>query len=393
MTMDHDARASVLRGLGATDGETEELLRYNENVFAADPPPELPLDDEPFVEAWSGYAAEARRDGALPALRRRLVQLRFPVAAGVSATEEYQAATRRGELPEGGEGTVLERPEALRVFLHPTPAGRVPVVQAGCRPDFITLLRALARRNEPEPVPASVGACTLGGFVNWDRVRRLRERFDAGTLHADGAESWDEAFAWVRERKEMYQDRLVLLAPGGYSGVPAAELGLEPGAWERMSLHLRLEHECAHYLTRRVLGSMKNALLDELLADYAGLSAAAGRFRADWLLRFLGVEAGDAYRPGGRLENYRGKPPLSDGAFAVLCALVRRAARTLEAVDGRLPAWARTPAGRARVVLAIAGVGVEGLASEAGEWLLHARVAALRGRVHAEAAAPRERAG
>lgn len=375
MSVHDDSRAAVLHSFGATDGETEELLRYGENVFAAEHAA-LPLADEPFVEAWEEYAADARRRGALPALRERLVQLRFPVAAGVSATEAYQAATRRGDLPPGGTGIVLEEPAALRVFLHPTPAGRVGVVVTGCRADFVTLLRALARRNEPDPVPESMGACTLGGFVNWDRVHRLRARFEAGVLDAGGARTWDEAFAWVRARKELYQDRFILLSPGPYSGVAAAELGLEGTAWESMSLELRLEHECVHYLTRRVLGSMRNALLDELLADYAGLSAAAGRFRADWLLRCMGLEDPRGYRPGGRLENYRGTPPLSDGAFAVLGAMVRRAARTLEDMDRRLPPAARTRSGRAEVVLALAGLSLEALASDAGEPLLRARLAA-----------------
>ena len=101
--------------------------------------------------------------------------------------------------------------------------------------------------------------------------------------------------------------------------------------WLNASLVIRREHECAHYFTRRVLGSMRNSLLDELIADYVGVVAASGRYHAAWFLRFLGLEEFPAFRPDGRLQRYRGDPPLSDGAFAVLRSVAKRAAERLEA--------------------------------------------------------------
>lgn len=361
-------RARVLRDLGAGPAEVEELLAYNRNRFRleGDAVPPLPLADEPFVEAWEGYTAEAGERGVFAVLRERLVQLRFPVAAGVSTSAAYGAATRRGVLPPAdAPGTVLERPGELRLRLHPTPAGRVPVLVAEHRPDFETLVRALARRNEPEAIPPSQGACVVGGLVNWDRVARLRERFERGELDADGAADWSAAFAWVRERRELYQDRVVLLSTGPYSGVPAAEMGMDGGEWRRTSLAIRLEHECAHYFTRRVLGSMQNALLDELIADYAGIAAAAGRFRADWFLRFLGLEGAEGFREGRRLANYRGRPPLSDGAFAVLQRLVRRVAVVVERVDAEGEGGGGAEH-RTRMMLALARLCPEELVGEEG---------------------------
>jgi hypothetical protein len=363
-----DVRERVLRGFGAGDAEVAELLAYNENAFrleGAPGPDDFPLPDEPFVEAWAGYAADAERRGVLPVLREHLVQLRFPVRAGISATEAYGAATRRGVLPDCDVdgGLVLEVPDELRLFLHPTPAGRVPVLVAGSRADFVALLRGLARRNEPDPVPASMGATAIGGYVNWGRVAELRRRFDAGELDAGGAADWSAAFRWVRERRELYQDRFVLLAPGGYSGVAAADLGLSGEEWLDMSLAIRLEHECAHFFTRRVLGSMRNALHDELIADYAGIVGAAGHFRADWFLRFMGLEHTSAYRPGGRLESYRGTPPLSDSAFAVLQALVRSAAPKLEQTDRKLRSGPKHELSLPAMLLALASFTLEDLAA------------------------------
>lgn len=357
-----DVRARVLRDLGASESEVDELLRYNQNLFRVpDPLPTFPLPDEPFVEAWEEYVREAAARGVFPVLRDALVQLRFPVAPGISETEAYQAAIRRGILPpDDAPGLALEAPERLRLFLHPTAAGRLPVLVAGARADFVALVRALARKGEPEPVPDSMGALVVGGYVNWGRVARLRAAWEAGDVDLGEMTEW--SLGAIRDRKELYQDRFVVLSDGPYSGVPSSDMGMPDDEWRRLSLTIRLEHECAHYFTRRVLGSMRNALHDELIADYCGISAAVGRFRADWFLRFLGLEDETAYRPGGRLEIYRGTPPLSDGAFAILQRLVRRAAAHLEATDAALGPEFRTTEGRARVVLALAGLPLEELA-------------------------------
>jgi len=78
---------------------------------------------------------------------------------------------------------------------------------------------------------------------------------------------------------------------------------------------------------------MRNNVLEELIADYSGIVAATGYYRADWFLRFLGLESFPHYREGGRLQNYRGQPQLSDGAFQILQALVSAAAENLECFD------------------------------------------------------------
>jgi hypothetical protein len=354
-----EARAAVLRALGAGRGEEAELLAYNRSHFDVPPSVQLPLPDEPCVGAWAGYAREARTRGVLPVLREHLVQLRFPIQAGISETPTYQEAIRRGVFAEDGGTLHLDDPDGLRLTIHPTPAGAIPVLVAPHRADFESLVRAVTRRNEPAPLPASMGACMVAGFNNWGRVAELRRRWEAGEVDAGGADNWAAAFAVLRERRELYQDRFILLSTGPYSGVPAERMGMSDEAWREASLVIRREHECAHYLTRRVLGSMRNNLLDELMADYAGIVAAAGRYRADWFLRFMGLEDDGRCRESGRLWNYRGDPALSDGAFAVLQRLVRAVAARLEAVDSTLDPALRDSTGRARMVLALASLTLE----------------------------------
>jgi hypothetical protein len=359
---DREARRAVWRAHGATAEEADELLAYAASPLDdVLPARSYPLPDPPHVAAWERYADEARAEGAFATLRRVLVQLRFPVRAGTSEAAAYQAATRRGVLPaDDQEGVALVRPDGLRVFLHATPAGRVPVLLAEAREDFETLVQALTRRNEPEPVPAAMGACMIAGYNNWERVRELRRAWEDEHAFAGEAE-WQEAFRALIPQKALYQDRFILLSAGPYSSTPAAAVGMEEAAWRAASVTLRLEHECTHYFMRQAFDSMRKSLLDELVADYMGLVEAFGAFRADRFLLFMGLESYPAYRAGGRLENYRGAPPLSDGAFRVLPRVVKRAADTLDRLD---PSGGRrfSPADKARVITALTRTGLEGLA-------------------------------
>ncbi len=358
----------VLRAHGATDDTVTELLAYTRGRFQL---PEragelvYPLEDEPSVEPWERYAREAEREGTFESLRKRLVQLRFPIRRGISDAPAYRDATRRGRLQEGaeeGEGLRLHAPGELRLFIHPTPAGRIPVLVAGDRSDFESLLQALTCRNEPEPIPPSVGAMMVAGYNNWDRIREQRHRWQ---LEHPGGD-WNAAFRELIPHKELYQDRFVVLSRGPYSGTAAALLGFTEAEWLARSLTLRLDHECAHYFTKRVFGSMRNSLHDELIADYLGIVAAAGGFRADWFLRFLGLEDFPRCRPDGRLANYRGDPPLSEPAFRVLQALVKSAAEHLEAADFSRACGSWGMEERARALWALAMSSLEEMAAEDG---------------------------
>ncbi|MEW6357123.1 MAG: hypothetical protein AB1696_12410 [Planctomycetota bacterium] len=337
-------RSKVIASYCRDKSVIEELLAYNRNVFDHSNvafPLDLPLPDEAFIQVWEEYAADAERQGVFNALKIRLVQLRFPIRKGISKTENYRAATRQGDptnaMPEA-TGLALHRPDRLQLVIHQSLCGRVPLLIAGDRRDFVSLVHALTCRNEPEPVPDSQGASTVSGFNNWDRVRRLRQKWEKENPADRSDEAWQFAFQWeIIPNKDLYQDRFILLSDGPYSAVPAKEMGLADEEWRRLSLLIRRGHECLHYLTKRLFKSMQNHLLDEIIADYMGIVGAVGDYRADWFLRFVGLDRFPKYRPGGRLENYRGDPPLSDAAFAVLQALVSDAARNLEEFDRRHP--------------------------------------------------------
>lgn len=353
-------RRRVLETLGATPEVVAELLRYNENVFAKAADATIPEGDEPHVEIWREYVAAAGGEGTIETLSRHLVQLSFPVREGMSATDVYRAATRRGEWPEQRHGPSFVDSGSISLEIHPTPAGAVPIITAGNRADFDTLVRVLSARNEPVPVPASMGACIVTGFNNWDRIRRLREAWRDDNQDATD-EDWSAEFRRITPRKELYQDRFIILSSGNYSDVGAGETPWDEDRWRVISLAIRKEHEATHYFTYRVLGAMRNNLIDEIMADYAGLVGALGRYDEALALRFMGLEDYPRYRDGGRLENYPGNPPLSRAAVPLLRDLVHRAARNLAAFDRRLPEE-RSAELMSRAILAIAALTMEQLA-------------------------------
>jgi hypothetical protein len=322
-----DHRVATLRAAGASGAVVDELLAYGTSLAAASKRAGAPIPDgdEPHVAVWREYADEAASRGAIEALRPRFAQLSCPIEAGISQTPEYRAATRQGrfeDLVGLGRRLALAEPDGIVLTLEPTMAGQVPILVAGVRADFEALVRALTARNEPEAIPASAGACLVSGLINWDRVARYRAAWEASDA-AKGAD-WSAEFKRMAADKAAYQDRLILLSRGPYSNIDTDEAD-----WLERSLVIRREHECAHYFTWRVFGTIRTHVFDELLADFVGLVRAYGRYPGALARRFLGIDA-DGRRLGGRLDNYRGSPPVSDPAFDVLAVLAARATATLE---------------------------------------------------------------
>ena len=366
MGQSHEVRSHLLTAFGAAGPVIEELLLYSDTGHCQGERIDstcLPLSAEPHVATWRAYAAEAATKGAWEVLRTRLPQLQFPVCAGISQTDVYRAATRRGVSLDAARGSVrleLRSPDRLRLWIHDCHAGPTPVLCTDDRADFVVLVQALSCRNEPESVPASMGACIVSGFNNWDRIRQYHDQWLRET---SAPRKWDAEFRNLIPLKELYQDRFLILVEGSYSNVSAEALGLPADEWQRLSLAIRLAHECTHYLTLRLFGSMRTHASDEVIADYVGIATACGHYRADWFLRFVGLEDFPNYRLGGRLENYRGRPPLSDAAFLVLQKLVHAAAMNLERFDHRYFSGSCAELDRGSIVPTLFQMTLEELAS------------------------------
>jgi uncharacterized protein DUF7005 len=359
-----ERRRDVLRSLSGDGDAVAEVLRYCDNPFRSlqQPAPVFPLPPEPHVADWRGYIAAAGSH-AFAYLQERLPQLSIPVREGISRTAAYVDATLRGK-PVGAEdfgGALrLERPEEVRLTIHEHPAGALPVIVVAHRDDFETLVRALAWRGEPRPISPSVNAQIVTGFNNWDRMNRHRAAWTASVDPAMAERVWPAEMARVATSEPWrFRDRLVITCVRPYSGVTAAQLGLDMSEdeWLERSTRLRVEHEFTHYATERVFGVMSLNLLDETLADFMGTTYALDVFRAAWYLRFLGLEAWPEVRTDGRIGTYAAE--LSPAAFRLLCALVVRAASGLE----DLGSCFYDRRARGRFLLALASLTLELLAS------------------------------
>lgn len=311
-------REAFWRSLGAGEGTTAELLALCRPL----PPPVAnpPLPDEPQVSFYRSLPP--RSEALFQHLAEAFPQLLFLPSPGLRETQAWVAAVRQGAPNPGQRPPPLRAPEGLALRLLPTPAGTLPALVTSCREDFVRLVQLLAHRGEPTPVPESMGALLLQGINNWQRFRALRREWEG---NAEPRPTWDEAWAGLGQRKELYQDRLVLACSGPYSGIVAD--GVEESQWLALSLAIRLAHEATHYLTLRVFGTLGHTVAEEIVADWVGLTTAGGEYPVDLAKRFLGVERAPAFRPGGRLANYRGNPPVTEEAFAFL---VRAAALAVE---------------------------------------------------------------
>ncbi|MCL1983421.1 MAG: hypothetical protein FWG53_10115 [Clostridiales bacterium] len=285
------------------------MNRLDENRFI-----ELPIEENPkeeiFAQDWEVLISH--HDG-LPwqLLREMCVELDFPVGKGQSENPELLMALKRGIRPSpASEPWTPADPEKILVYLHPTPLGRIPVIECGSDQDFIHLQRCLVYRCEPLPVPDSRGATIIKNYNNWARIGMHRRNAAVDVLKCPA----------------LYRDYILLLSHRYYSGVAPESFGLDSGEWRQKSLVLRREHEVAHYMTQRYYHSSKNEIHDELIADFMGLTAAFGDYDPVKFITFLGLENYPKYRMGGRLEIYL---PTDDDIFNDLCKTLLQAAQNV----------------------------------------------------------------
>lgn len=229
-------------------------------------------------------------------LSRRYPQLLLPIGKGIRDSEEYQNAVLRGK-PITGMPEFSYSP-LDRLSLEQTPAGAVEVLYLADRNDFEHALRALAYRCEAVAILPSVGASTVGGLINWEKIRSHQQEYLAG-----GGKNWSEEFRRFTAERRNYQDTLILLSGGEYSAVSAEELNLEGEAWRAKSLCIRKYHELSHFVCRMLFPEDIDTIRDEILADLIGIVAAFQHYDPALARRFLGIQT-DGVRADGRLRHY-----------------------------------------------------------------------------------------
>jgi hypothetical protein len=154
-------------------------------------PLRFPFPDDPCVATWHGYRVLANGGPVWSVLQQRLPQLRFAAGPDVSDSAAYRAVTRRGALAEAPalgapDGLYLSHSDLLRLSIHRTSAGRIPVLEPHGRADFEALLRTFLHKSTPIPIVRSLARggerprCLAGVFQG---LRRARQAQLPGSFH------------------------------------------------------------------------------------------------------------------------------------------------------------------------------------------------------------------
>ena len=226
----------------------------------------------------------------------RYPQLVLEPSDNLVETEEYKNIVRRGILDDDIENPFQGDLSDKRMILK-TPVGDKEVFHLANRSDFERFVQIVCWRSA-KPVPASMGAVTAFGVINWRRIQKHKEEY-----LASGGTDWGEEFKKFTQKADNYKDNIVVVARGFYSGLNAVQAGFSDAEWEEISLKIRIYHELTHVISRTLFPDNKDVFRDEVLADCIGLISATGSYDHILAKKLLGIE-GNSYRHGARLENY-----------------------------------------------------------------------------------------
>lgn len=224
----------------------------------------------------------------------------------------------------------LEDTKNISLELHQSIAGKIPVLTIPNKEDFVKILQSLIHKNNPLPIPASMGAVLLNGLNNSKRFNIIKKNWLQNNPFGD----WNTEFTNnIMPNKSLYKDKLVILSTKPYSNVPASQLGLEEDLWISYSISIRKEHELTHLYTLKKYGQATNNLHDELIADYIGIIKTIWNYNKVWMLNFMGLENYPHYREGARLENYVKESKLSPDDFKQLITIIKNAIENIAIFD------------------------------------------------------------
>lgn len=222
------------------------------------------------------------REHPIIILKKRFPQLMLPIKSEISKSDLYKKVVYEGQpVPSDKVDFMYTLSDQDKLSEEHFTCGDITILFLNERKDFISVVQKIAYRCEPITIPKSMGAITINGLNNWEKVKKHKNITDNNT----------------------YKDSLVILSKGFYSGLDASFTPYTQSEWMNISLFIRKYHELTHYLCRKKYFLLKNALLDEIFADCMGIVMAIGRYDDFLAMQFLGIEK-ETYKYGMRLENY-----------------------------------------------------------------------------------------
>lgn len=252
---------------------------------------------------------------------------RFPqlyIAPGEDAQTLHRLAAGRGIVPTGAQLDHFSTTSQDELRQVETPAGPIEVVFLKNRDDFETLLQIIGHKSQPVPIARTVGAITYRGLADWRKVAAAREEY-----LASGGDDWTGEFARLAGTPGAFRSEIIIISDGPYSNIPANETEYSSERWMDISREVRLSHECAHVVCRRLLPEDILPVWDEVTADVVGLICATGKYDAALAMRFLGISKQGFAQ--GRLTEY-----LNEGQLSHVDAIAREVAEACARIEGEL---------------------------------------------------------
>ena len=249
--------------------------------------------------------------------------VRFPqlfIAPAEGAQDLHRLASGRGVVPEGLKLDHFKTSDEDELREVQTPAGVVDVVFLKNRSDFETFLQIIGHKAQPVAISRTVGAITYRGLADWGKVEQAKKAYAES-----GGDDWPSQFKVLASQPGAFRSELIVISEGPYSNVNAADSGFDEEEWLRISHEIRLHHECAHVVCRRLMPQDILPVWDEVTADAVGLLCAIGRYDSALAQRFLGVSP--VGYTGGRLAEY-----LDDEQMGALDDMARTVAAACDGI-------------------------------------------------------------
>ncbi|WP_415329011.1 DUF7005 family protein [Chryseobacterium sp. MMS23-Vi53] len=311
---------------------SSQLKDYFSNKFMIN---KNKFDPYPDTEFWRKYIENDNSTNNIPfkKLRECYPQLNFPIEEDIEKNPSYRDATLKGMFIQSDFALKLNNESEINVKIFKNIAYDIPVITVPDGSDFETLIQSLIYKNNPVNIPKSMGATLISGINNWKKLNDLKQKW----TEKNSSASWNEEFSNnILPNTYLYKDKIILLSTKPYSNVDAEKLNLNNDEWQKISLNIRLEHECVHLYTLKKYGSATNNLHDELVADYIGIITSAGNYQKKWMLTFMGLENFPEYRKGARLENYLSGMNLSENEFIRLTEIIKNAIENIAEFDAQV---------------------------------------------------------
>jgi hypothetical protein len=316
---------------------SDELKTYLFNKFSSHNKQSIStLLEEPYIKFWEiSLKNFFNGEDVFSELKKCYPQLYFPIKKEIDKSECYKDLVLKGKTDHINLSTYLKLTDSksINLKLHESMIGRILILIVPNKKDFIKIIQSLLYKNNPIPIPLSMGAVLINGINNWERLNTLKNNWLANNSLGD----WIKEFSNnVVPNKSLYKDKLIILSTKPYSNVSASQLGLSEDLWISYSISIRQEHECTHLYTLKRYGHATNNLHDELIADYMGIIKTIGNYNKEWMLLFMGLEEYPKYRKGARLENYVKESSLSSADFKQLITIIKKAIENIAIFDKKI---------------------------------------------------------